>query len=120
MDPNLNQNFQNQNVGQNFGQNSETHQTKKLVYGVVGIVLVIAVVFVVMTLLGGEDVAPVDIPPDLTAEELLIQSMTATGPSTLTAEEEARLSQSMTASGGSTLSAAELEKLKQSMTAKKR
>ncbi|MEK7185359.1 MAG: hypothetical protein AAB726_01925 [Patescibacteria group bacterium] len=119
MDPIQNQNF-NQNLGQNMGQSVETHQTKKLIYGAVGIVLVIAIVLVVMTLLGGKEVVPVYEPSNLTAEELLIKSMTATGPSTLTPEEEARLSKSMTATGGSTLSAAELSKLKASMTAKKK
>ena len=110
-----NQNFQNQTSGY-----SNNHQTKKLIYGVVGITLVIAIVFILMTFFGNKDVVPVEPPRQLTAEEALIEAMTAKGPSTLTPEEEAALNASMTAKGGSTLSAAELAKLKESMTAKKK
>ena len=111
MDPNQNQ---------NQSQNLETHQTKKILYGAVGLVLVIAIVFALMYVLGGKDASPVDEPRQLTAEEALIEAMTAKGPSTLTPEEEAQLTESMTAKGGSTLSGAELAKLRASMTATKK
>lgn len=111
----MEQNFEPEKVG-----NTEDHEHKRLLYAAVGIVLVIVIVLAAMFIFGRKEVAPVEEPPELTDEERLIQSMTATGPSTITSEEAAALNASMSASGGSTLSPAELTKLRDSMTPKKK
>jgi len=110
--------MENQNQ---FGPQKEEHGHKKIVYTIAVLIVAIIIVLILIKMIGREGAsAPEFMPtPGLTEEQKLIDNMTATGPSNLTAEERMALERQMTATKESNISEAERARLIDEMTAPK-
>lgn len=81
---------------------------------VIPILFVIIFIIALVLIYSKKEVAPVE--ESRTAEQILIDSMTATGPSTLSDEERVAVKQSTSAKGSDTLTAAQEQALVESMS----